>query len=200
MSLRRIVVRGLAVLGALTLVLGVGGGVYGLRVARHGFSAHEEPSALEAKVARAARSLSMPTGAKELKNPLEPLTPQALSGARAHWGDHCAICHAADGSGQTSIGQGLYPRAPDMRAALTQDLSDGELYWIIQNGIRLTGMPAWGRADDGVGNNDSWALVGLIRSLPRLSPGELDEIKAALPQSQHEVQEQRIEDEFLEGQ
>jgi mono/diheme cytochrome c family protein len=199
MRLRRIVVGGLAVVGALALVLGVAGGVYGLTVARRGFSAREEPSALEARVARAVRSFSMPTGARELKNPLGPLSPQALSDARAHWGDHCAICHAADGSGQTPIGQGLYPRAPDMRAAPTQDLSDGELYWIIQNGIRLTGMPAWGQAHEGTGNNDSWALVGLIRKLPRLSPEDLDDIKAALPQSRHELEEQRIEDEFLEG-
>ncbi|MFP2895256.1 c-type cytochrome [Corallococcus sp. 4LFB] len=158
--MRRNVVGGLAVIGALALALGVGGGVYGLAMARRGFSARDEPSALETKVARAARSLSMPAGAREVNNPLVPVPWQALADARAHWGDHCAICHAADGSGQTPIGQGLYPRAPDMRAAPTQDLSDGELYWIIQNGIRLTGMPAWGQAHDEVGNNDSWALVG----------------------------------------
>ncbi|WP_246137186.1 c-type cytochrome [Myxococcus virescens] len=198
--MRRNVVGGLAVIGALALALGVGGGVYGLAMARRGFSARDEPSALETKVARAARSLSMPAGAREVNNPLVPVPSQALADARAHWGDHCAICHAADGSGQTPIGQGLYPRAPDMRAAPTQDLSDGELYWIIQNGIRLTGMPAWGQAHDEVGNNDSWALVGLIRTLPRLSPEEFDEIKAAMPQSQHEFNEKRMEDEFLDAQ
>ncbi|MGE6757702.1 MULTISPECIES: c-type cytochrome [Myxococcaceae] len=197
--MRRNVVGGLAVIGALALALGVGGGVYGLAMARRGFSARDEPSALETKVARAARSLSMPAGAREVNNPLVPVPWQALADARAHWGDHCAICHAADGSGQTPIGQGLYPRAPDMRAAPTQDLSDGELYWIIQNGIRLTGMPAWGQAHDEVGNNDSWALVGLIRTLPRLSPEEFDEIKAAMPQSQHEFNEKRMEDEFLDA-
>jgi mono/diheme cytochrome c family protein len=199
-SLQRNVVGGLAVVGALALALALGGGVYGLAVARRGFSAREEPSALEATVARAARNFSVPERARELKNPLEPLSPQALAEARAHWGDHCAICHAADGSGQTPIGQGLYPRSPDMRAAPTQDLSDGELYGIIQNGIRLTGMPAWGRAEDGEGNNDSWALVGLIRRLPRLTPEELNEIKAALPLSQHELEESRSEDEFLDAQ
>jgi mono/diheme cytochrome c family protein len=199
-TLRRNMVRGLAVIGALALVLAVGGGLYGLAVARRGFSAREEPSALEVKVARAARGFSVPERARGLKNPIEPLSPRALADARTHWGDHCAICHAADGSGQTPIGQGLYPRAPDMRAAPTQDLSDGELYWIIQNGIRLTGMPAWGQAHEGESNNDSWALVGLIRRLPRLSPEELDEIKAAQPKSQHEMDEERREEEFLNAQ
>lgn len=200
MSLRRNVVGGLAVVGALALALAMGGGVYGLAVARRGFSAREEPSALEAKVARAARGFSVPERARGLKNPLEPLSPRALADARAHWGDHCAVCHAADGSGKTPIGQGLYPRAPDMRAAPTQGLSDGELYWIIQNGIRLTGMPAWGQAHEEEGNRDSWALVGLIRRLPRLSPEELEEIKAAQPKSQHEIDEERSEDEFLDAQ
>ncbi|WP_338868748.1 cytochrome c [Myxococcus stipitatus] len=199
MSLRRDVVGGLAVVGALTLILAVGGGLYGLSLLRHGFSAREAPSALEARVARAARGFSMPSGAREQKNPLEPLPAKTLSEARAHWADHCAVCHAADGSGQTPIGQGIYPPAPDMRAAATQTLSDGELYWIIQNGIRLTGMPAWGQLHDGAGNRDSWALVSLIRTLPALSPEALDEIKAGLPLSQHELNEQRAEDAFLEG-
>ncbi|QSQ17628.1 c-type cytochrome [Myxococcus landrumensis] len=199
MSLRRDVVGGLAVVGALTLILAVGGGLYGLRLLNHGFSALEAPSALEARVARAARAFSMPSGAREQKNPLEPLPPKMLSEARAHWADHCAVCHAADGSGQTPIGKGLYPPAPDMRAAATQGLSDGELYWIIQNGIRLTGMPAWGQLHDGTRNRDSWALVSLIRTLPGLSPEALDEIKAGLPVSRHELNEQRAEDAFLEG-
>ncbi|MBJ6764538.1 c-type cytochrome [Myxococcaceae bacterium JPH2] len=199
MSLRRNVMGGLAVLGALALVLGLGGGVYGMALVRRGFSARAEPSALEATVARAARGFSIPEEGRALKNPLEPLSAQARSEARAHWGDHCAICHAANGSGQTPIGQGLYPRAPDMRDTMTQALSDGELYWIIQNGVRLTGMPAWGQPHDGNGNHDSWALVGLIRRLRGLSPEELGEIEAGMPQSQHERQEQRLEDQFLEG-
>ena len=61
--------------------------------------------------------------------------------SRAHFADHCAGCHANDGSGNTEVGRNLYPRAPDMRLAETQRLTDGELYWIIENGVRLTGMP-----------------------------------------------------------
>ena len=73
-----------------------------------------------------------------------PNTEEAIAEGRAHFADHCASCHANDGSGDTEMGRGLYPRAPDMRLAATQNLEDHELFYIIENGIRLTGMPAWG--------------------------------------------------------
>src|SRR5467141_1262563 len=59
-------------------------------------------------------------------------------------GHHCATCHGNDGRRQTDIGRNMYPKAPDMRRARTQDLTDCELFSIIKNGIRLTGMSAWG--------------------------------------------------------
>jgi len=68
------------------------------------------------------------------------------------------------------MGKNLYPKAPDMRASLTQNLSDGELYSIIQNGIRLTGMPAWGQAIDN--DKDTWSLVAFIGHLPKVTPEE----------------------------
>jgi len=65
-----------------------------------------------------------------------------IAEAKAHFADHCAICHANNGSGNTEIGRNLYPKAPDMRLPQTLNLTDGELYYTIHNGIRLTGMPA----------------------------------------------------------
>jgi hypothetical protein len=79
-----------------------------------------------------------------------------------------------DGSGNTEIGQNLYPKPPDMRQAETQNLTDGEIYYIIHNGIRLTGMPAWG--DPGK-DDDSWKLVLFIRHLPRMTSQEMKEMK-----------------------
>src|SRR5438552_17727920 len=93
---------------------------------RGGFSARDQPSALEIFVARRMRSLSIPRGAKNARNPI-PLTKDALADARAHYADHCASCHANDGSGRTELGQSLYPKSPDMRQADTQRLTDGEL-------------------------------------------------------------------------
>jgi len=189
------IMRALAAVGALALLALLAAGVAGAVAVRRGFSAHDEPSALEAWVARAARSLAVPAHVQALKNPVAE-TPETHAEARAHWADHCASCHANDGSGQTSLGQGLYPKAPDMRAEATQRLSDGELYGIIQNGIRLTGMPAWGQPDD-LANRDSWTLVHFIRRLPRLPREELEMMKSLNPQSRHELLERQQEEEFL---
>jgi mono/diheme cytochrome c family protein len=148
------------------LVLGGGSWLYWF-VTRHGFSAREKPSALEAFLARRARGLATPPGVKQMRNPLRP-TPLDIAEARDHFADHCAICHANDGSGKTMINEGLYPPAPDLRERGTQDLSDGELFYIIKNGIRFTGMPGWGGEDD-----EKWKLVLFIRHLPELSEKEM---------------------------
>lgn len=183
--------------GLLLVVITVGTVVAGWVVIRAGFSAREKPSALEAAVARTARALAVPAGAKSEKNPFSA-TPELMAEARAHFADHCAICHANDGSGQTEIGQNLYPKAPDMRLPATQNLTDGELYYTIHNGIRLTGMPAWGEADPHR-DHDSWKLVLFIRRLPSLSPEELKEMERLNPRSAADLEEERAEQEFLSG-
>jgi mono/diheme cytochrome c family protein len=99
------------------------------------------------------------------KNPFTA-SAELMAEAKAHFADHCAICHANNGNGNTEIGQNLYPKAPDMRLPQTQNLTDGELYYTIHNGIRLTGMPAWGTEEK---DQDSWKPVLFIRHLPQLT-------------------------------
>jgi mono/diheme cytochrome c family protein len=195
--MKRWLVRILATVGALAMAALIGGGIYFASVVRAGFAARDTPSALEARVARAARSLAVPSRAKSLQSPLPP-SEDVVAKGRDHWADHCALCHANDGSGNTPIGKNLYPKAPDMRAAATQALSDGELYYIILNGIRLSGMPAWGQAgheDD----EESWALVAFIRHLPKLGPDEIRKMETMNPRSAEEKHEEQEEDEFLRG-
>lgn len=190
------VIRLLAFVGGLAIAAGIVCAVGALAMVRQGFAARETPSAIEARLARSMRRMAAPRGAREARNPVAA-TPETLAGARAHWADHCATCHANDGSGQTQIGQGLYPKAPDMRLPATQKLSDGELYYIIENGIRLTGMPAWGNGAPG--NHESWALVAFIRHLPKLTPEELSEMRKLNPVSPAEANEAKEEEEFLRG-
>jgi len=164
---------------------------------RRGFSARDQPSALETYVARTARSMAVPSRAKSEKNPFAA-SPELIAEGRAHFADHCAICHANNGNGNTEIGQNLYPKAPDMRLPQTQNLTDGELYYTIHNGIRLTGMPAWGTAEK---DEDSWKLVLFIRHLPQLTPAEEREMEALNPKGPGEKQEEQEEEQFLnEGQ
>jgi predicted CXXCH cytochrome family protein len=78
--------------------------------------------------------------------------------------DRCASCHGQDGAGATMIGRNLYPKPPELRIPPTQDLTDGQLHYIIQHGVRLTGMPAWGNPHEEQGDA-SWKLVLLLRDL-----------------------------------
>src|SRR6266853_1135090 len=155
------------------LVAVVAGAVYGVIVIRRGFSARKEPSAMETTVARAVRHMAIPKIDREEENPwAEVATPEVMKDAREHFADHCSQCHANDGSGNTEMGKNLYPRAPDMRLAATQQLTDGELYYIIRNGVPLTGMPAWGEPDTPQ-DDESWQLVLFIRHLPKLTSEEI---------------------------
>ncbi len=172
------------------LVIGAAAGLL-----RTGMSARPEPSALEAAAARAVRRWAVPAAARDARNPLRA-GDRILSEGRAHFADHCASCHANDGSGQTALGRGLYPRAPDLRGRETQRLTDGELFHVIENGVRLTGMPAWGGAGK---PEESWKLVHFIRHLPRLTDEELREMERLNPRSPEEWRELEEEEAFLRG-
>ena len=110
---------------------------------------------------------------------------------------HCASCHGNDGSG-TAMGKSFYPPVPDMRRERTQDLTDGELFSIIENGIRLTGMPAWGNGTPD-GEASSWALVHFIRRLPTLPPDDIARMQDLNPKSPAEFREEEEARRFLAG-
>jgi mono/diheme cytochrome c family protein len=163
---------------------------------RHGFSARDRPSAIEAVIAGQLRHLAAPRNARSMKNPVRD-TPEIIAEARAHFADHCALCHGNDGRGRTEIGRNLYPKSPDMSSGHTQSLSDGEIFSIIKNGVRLTGMPAWG--SDTAGDDwESWKLVRFIRHLPKITPAELKEMEGMNPMNPAEMKEVEEENKFLE--
>ena len=162
-----------------------------------GISTRREPGAIETAIARRVRSLAIPNRSRSLGNTVPPST-EAIDNGRAHFADHCAGCHGNDGSGETETGRGLYPRPPDLRQPATQRLSDGELFYIIENGVKLTGMPAFGTGTP-EGEHGSWELVHFIRHLPRLTPPELEQMKALNPRSPDEWREQEEERQFLAG-
>ena len=181
----------------LSLAMSVIVGILAYTVARRGLSAHDEPSRVEALLAGVMRRLATPEATRGRRNPVEA-TDAVVEQALAHYADHCAACHASDGGGDTEIGRGLYPRVPDMRGADTQSLSDGELFSIIEHGIRLTGMPAWGTGTPD-GERDSWGLVHFVRRLPRLSPDDIERIEALSPKTSAQMKEEEETRRFLEG-
>jgi mono/diheme cytochrome c family protein len=169
--------------------------ILGVAILHDGMSSRATPSHLETMMARQARHLSIPPGGRATSNPMAA-TPANLREARLHFADHCAICHGNDGGGNTMFGEGLYPKPPDLRLAGTQDLSDGELFWIIENGVRFTGMPAF----SGHGPSDAtWKLVSFIRHLPQLTATERLEMERHNPKGPDDRKEELEEDNFLNG-
>jgi mono/diheme cytochrome c family protein len=161
------------------LVLAVVLLAYGMIVISHGFSAFDQPSGLERVAARAVRNLGIPRAAREEKNPYTP-SPELLRDAQEEFTNHCAGCHGKDADGRSEVGQNLYPKAPDLRAAVTQSLTDGEIHYIINNGVRLTGMPALGTPHKFEDSQTAWRLVLFVRSVAATTPQVKNELAANL--------------------
>jgi mono/diheme cytochrome c family protein len=144
------------------LMLGVIGAMLGALL--QGCAAAKPPSREETKLADAAKDVTIPLEAGKMKNPL-PATDEVLSQGQEVFLGSCAQCHGADARGDTHIGRNMYPPAMDLSSPHVQHWSDAELFWIIQNGVRLTGMPAW---KSSISDNDTWKLARFIHKLPRL--------------------------------
>ena len=171
---------------AVAVVVAICGGV----LIHRGFRATTEPSSLEKVVARTARNWAIPGRARNEKNPLK-LTSENLREGREEFLARCASCHGHDGSGLTDMGRNLYPRTPDLRAASTQSLTDGEIHYIIASGVQLTGMPAWSNPHQ-ERNVSAWNLVLFIRSLRPLTREEKTQ-EASTASTAHYVGSQACE-------
>jgi mono/diheme cytochrome c family protein len=131
------------------------------------------PGALERRVAGFALDRSVHRRAPKAANPVKP-DPEVIRAGLAHYKAMCVSCHGAPGVNASQAGEGLNPPAPDLSAGKVQKRTDGELFWLVQGGIRMTGMPAFGPT-----NNDEeiWKIVAFLRRLPALSPEQERELK-----------------------
>jgi mono/diheme cytochrome c family protein len=132
------------------------------------FTALKPPGRLEERVATFALNRSIQRHAPKVANPLGR-SPAAVAAGLALFRTHCIDCHGAPGVDPTEGGASLNPPAPGLTLARVQARSDGELQWIVSNGIRMTGMPAFGASRS---EEEIWQLVAALRRLPQLSPEE----------------------------
>ena len=190
----RATLRALVVLIVAAFVVG---GLLAYSIVSRGLSGHDEPSRIEELMARAMRRWATPASIRTRVNPV-PANAEVLAEASAHFADHCATCHANDGSGDTPMGRAMYPKAPDMRNEPTQSLTDGELFSVIEHGIRLTGMPGWGNGTP-EGERESWGLVHVVRRLPTLTPDEIERMESLNPRTPEQWQAEADARRFLEG-
>ena len=137
-------------------------------VRRGGLTADKEPGRLERTVAGRLVRLSIPADAAKQKNPFAG-DANTWQGAVEHFQDHCAGCHGRDGKG-AEVGRNMYPPVPDLTSAVVQARSDGALFYIIQHGVRWTGMPAWRNKHS---PEQTWKLVSFVRKAPALTEADL---------------------------
>jgi mono/diheme cytochrome c family protein len=170
------------IVGVALLLMTVMVGAGSIYVVSTGLNAQPEPTAMETRVARTIRGFAIPREVKARSNPIGTSADDLKPGLE-HFARYCAMCHGNDGSGQgAAIGRGLFPKPPDLRADATQRLTDGEIFYIIENGIRFTGMPAFGTGKpDPAGDKQVWQLVRFIRHVPRIATDEIDWMKSLNP-------------------
>ncbi len=146
-------------------------------VASGGMSARQKPSEVEAFLAHTLVELGIGREARERKNPVSHSAASAdVAAGRDLYQRNCQACHGEDGRGKTEAGGGLYPPPLDLsRAALAhRKRTDGELFYLVRNGVRNTGMPGWQLSDQ-----QTWDVVAFVRNLPETAPGEADAPRTA---------------------
>jgi mono/diheme cytochrome c family protein len=162
-----------------------------------GITSRRKPYPLEEWAARSARTFLIPRAIRNAVNPVPP-SPDVIRGGMEHFADHCALCHANDGSGEIHLGKAMFPRAPDMRTTPTQAMTDGELFYVIEHGIPLTGMAAWANGTPD-GERSTWELVRFIRHLPQITPEEVARMEALNPKTAGDEMHKHDIDDFLSG-
>jgi mono/diheme cytochrome c family protein len=152
-------------------------------------AATSKPSRIEEKIAEILFERSVERRAPTQKNPYSKDDPAVLADGMDHYEENCVICHGAPGVEASEIGKGLNPPAPLLDDPEILEMSDGEFYWTIQNGIRMTGMPAFGPTHS---DDEIWKIVAFVRHLPELTSDEKMALSSAVKEGEghhHELKE-----------
>jgi mono/diheme cytochrome c family protein len=144
-------------------------------------AASSPPGKFEESFARFALNRSVARRAPAAKGLVSP-SAEVLRSGLSHFRENCVGCHGAPGVEAAEYGQGLNPAAPDLTLKRVQRRPDGELYWIVSNGIRMTGMPAFSPTH---GEQEIWEIVAFLRHLPEISAEEEGQLKAATEEAEH---------------
>lgn len=161
------------ILGAGLLIL-LGSGAFNV-------SATVSPGWVERTVASWARDASIRRRAPAASNPFAGLAA-AVKAGMVHYRESCLMCHGAPGVEAAELAEGLNPPAPELDAPGTQGRTDGELFWVVRNGVRLTGMPAFGPTHT---DEELWQMVAFLRHLPQLSEEEREELRSGAGSDHH---------------
>lgn len=164
----------------VTLIVVFGGAWLYLKLGMFNVSAIPNPGKLERQMANLSMDAAVDRRAPKGPNPV-PLTDDVLIDAAKEYEEHCSMCHGSQNSKAMNFGPKLSPRAPNLIRHPMDD-PDGNIYWIIQNGIRMSGMPAWsGHLSD----NTTWGIVHLLKNVDKVSPAVMAAWHEAAGEHEH---------------
>ncbi|HEV2732678.1 MAG TPA: cytochrome c [Terriglobales bacterium] len=135
----------------------------GIGLMHFSLTALKEPGPVETRLANWPKRFLIHRASLHGIPPRPQDTKASIERGGSHYGLDCSMCHADDGHAKRAPGQWMYPRASDLTTKQVQSYSDQELFWIINNGIRFTGMPGFGKLE---ASDHIWDLVNYVRTLP----------------------------------
>jgi mono/diheme cytochrome c family protein len=160
----------LALIGALAIIVGIGAAIFFFGGFYSVAGTAEDPSVVTwalTQVRNASinrHALDQPPPAINLS---DPATVQA--GAKAFATHGCTNCHGGPGVNWTKFSEGLHPDPPDLKDVVGQ-VSPAQLFWVVKNGINMTGMPSFALA--GVKDEEIWSIVAFLKKLPGVSEAD----------------------------
>jgi mono/diheme cytochrome c family protein len=164
------------------VIIVIVGGLLGLGVISSGLpdiSAANEHNKLTLWVLNETMERSVKRHAKDITAP--SLNDQVMiQKGFGHYDAMCATCHGAPGVSRSEIGRGLYPRPPSL-AAVLDEWTPEQLFWITKNGVKLTGMPAFGKTHT---DDELWAIIAFVEKLPDIEPDDYLAMRAPKMASQ----------------
>ncbi len=122
---------------------------------------------MEVALATRAKRILIARASRQGIPPQPQSTEDGVTEGKLRYGVECAACHGMDGRGLTDNGRWMYPRAADLTSTTVQKYSDQQLFWIVKNGIRLSGMPAFGQVES---DERIWRIVQYVRTMPPKPP------------------------------
>src|SRR6202162_5408719 len=178
----------LLVLGAVFFVAWSGG---------YTVAATSLPGKTETKFAAFALNRAIQKRAPVKANPFTK--PEDVRAGLVHYKENCLDCHGAPGVEESEFGKGLHAPAPDLLVPAMQRMRDGELFWVVSNGIRMTGMPAFSPTHK---EEEIWKIVAFVRHLPEVTTEEQKILKAGREEEagHHDTGEDSAKPEGTEGQ
>ena len=156
-------------------------------------SASAKPGLLEKIFAPWAFTNSMEKRAPDTKNPFANDASAQASGM-GHYRENCVMCHGAPNVEPAELAAGLNPPVPKLDTDDAQSLTDGQLFWIIKNGIRMTGMPAFGETHS---DAEIWHIVTFVRHLPKLTDAEGKTLQPPASDMEHHHEATDVKDEIV---